>query len=54
LIGLAPNGCRLRLHTGHGIEHRHGPVQHPQLRATSAVKSTWPGVVDDVDPKARQ
>ena len=29
-VGLTPNGFRLRLHAGDGIEHRAGAVQHAQ------------------------
>ena len=41
---LTPNGLRLRLHSGNGIEHGTAPSRTRKERSTSMVKSTWPGV----------
>ena len=44
LVGLPPDRLGLGLDTGHRVEHGDRPVEHPQARSTSTVKSTWPGV----------
>jgi hypothetical protein len=49
LVGLAPHGLGLRLDAGDRVEHATAPSSTRSERSTSAVKSTWPGRVDDVD-----
>ncbi len=49
LIGLTPNGFRLRLDAMHGIEHGAGAVEHAQRALHLGREVHVAGRVDDVD-----
>ncbi len=49
LVGLPPHGFRLRLHAGHGVEHRHRAIQHAQTALHFGREIHVAGRVDDVD-----
>src|SRR5215471_8295252 len=49
LVGLAPDGLRLRLHAGYGVEHGDGTVEHPQRTLDFYGEVDVPRRVDDVD-----
>ena len=48
-LHLAVDGDRLRLHAGHGAEHQHGAVEHPERPLHLDGEINVPGRVDDVD-----
>jgi hypothetical protein len=50
LGGLAPDGFRLRLHSGDAAENRHRPVQNPHGPLDFGREIDVPRRVDDVDP----
>ena len=58
LVGLAPDGLRLRLDAGHGVEHGHRAVEHAQRPLHLGREIDVAGRVDDVDamipPEARR
>src|SRR6185295_9278684 len=49
LVGLAPDGFRLRLHTTHGAIDHAGAVQHAHRALDFDGEVDVPGSVDDVD-----
>ena len=49
LVGLAPDGLRLRLHARDGVEDRDRAVQHAQAALDLDSKVHVPGRIDDVD-----
>ena len=49
LVGLAPDGLRLRLHAGDGVEQRDRAVEHAQGALDLDRKVNVAGSVDDVD-----
>ena len=49
LIGLPPHRFRLRLHAGHGVEHRHRAIEHAQAALHLGREIHVAGRVDDVD-----
>ena len=49
LVGLAPDGLRLGLNTGHRVEHSNGAVEHPKRPLHLDGEVDVPGCVDDVD-----
>ena len=49
LVGLAPDGLRLRLHAGDGVEQRDRAVEHAQRPLDLDRKVNVAGSVDDVD-----
>jgi hypothetical protein len=50
LVGLAPHGLRLRLHSGDAVEHRDRAVEHAQRALDLDGEVDVAGSVDDVDP----
>ncbi len=51
LVGLAPHRLGLGLHAGHGVEHGHRPVEHPQRALHLDGEVHVAGGVDDVDQR---
>src|SRR5947207_1231565 len=49
LVGLTPHRLRLRLHTGHRVEHGDRAVEHPQRPLDFDGEVDVAGRVDDVD-----
>ena len=49
LVGLTPDCLRLRLHTGHSVEHRNRAVEHAQRTLDLDGEIDVTGSVDDVD-----
>ena len=49
LAGLAPHGLGLRLHAGHGVEHRDGAVEHAQGALDLGREVNVAGRVDDLE-----
>ena len=52
-VGLPPNGFRLRLHAGHGIEHRHRAIQHAQRPLHFRREIHVAGCINNVDLDVR-
>ncbi len=50
-VGLAPDGLRLRLDAGHGVEDGHGAVEHAQRALHLDRKVHVPGRIDNVHPE---
>ena len=50
-VGLAPDGLRLRLDAGHGVEHGDGAVEHAQRALDLDRKVHVPGRIDNVHPE---
>ncbi len=50
-VGLAPDGLRLRLDTGDGVEDGHGAVEHAQRALDLDGKVHVPGRIDNVHPE---
>ncbi len=48
-VGLTPDGFRLRLHAGDGIENSHSAIEHAQRPFDFSGEVDVPGRVDDVD-----
>ena len=53
LVGLAPDRLGLGLDAGHGVEHGHGAVEHPQRPLHLDGEVHVARRVDDVDPVSR-
>ena len=49
LVGLTPNGFRLRLHAGNCIKHRASAVEHTQTSLHFGGEIDVAGRIDDVD-----
>src|SRR6185312_12977040 len=49
LVGLAPDGLRLRLHARHAVEHHHRAVEHAQAALDLDREVDVAGGIDEVD-----